>query len=151
MARLRIRQGDLIEALENHSYDFSWVLDLVTGEIVYVPTDVSFHDVEEWQELYEQIASNPERYRAIEPLPSRVGYGIMEDFTATLPDSHMKEHLFRALSSRHPFLYFKDVLCEDEELRQAYFAYREAQLLLHAQRWLADEEIDAELIPYDIV
>jgi len=124
------------------------MLDLQTGEVVLVPGVSSMFDEEEFAELEEQIEIEPERFRQIEPLPSRVGFDIMAEFAEDLPDSALKDHLFRALNSRHPFRYFKDVLCEDERVRQAYFDFKDEQMLIHAREWLDDEDIDAELVPY---
>ena len=37
MGRLRIFQSDLTNALEDHSYDHRWMLDLQTGEVFFMP------------------------------------------------------------------------------------------------------------------
>jgi hypothetical protein len=150
MAPIRILQGDLTTAIEDNSFDHQWMLDLNTGEVLFVPSDSGFGGMEEWEEQLEQIEQEPDRYRRIEPIPSRDGFIIMEEFAESLPDSNFRDRLYRALSSRHPFRYFKDVLCENEKVRQQYFAYRDEQLLYHAKRWLRYESIDAELVPYPV-
>lgn len=151
MARMRILAGDLTQALQDNDEAFRWVLDLKTGDIVFVPTDPANFNLDELAEVAEQVEATPERFRTIEPLPSHVGFEIMAEFTETLPESRLKERLCRALSGRHPFRRFKDTLCDDDTVRQAYFAFHDQQMLSYARQWLDDEEIDAELVSYEVI
>jgi hypothetical protein len=148
VARIQILQDDLLLALEQSSYELTWVLDLTTGEVHFVPDDVwSQHDADAADKLFELMETDPGRFLHFRPLPSHVGFTIMEDFAEDLRDSRLKDDLFRALNSRHPFRHFKDALCASERVRNAFFAFHEQQMLDYAQQWLEDEQIDAELIP----
>jgi len=149
MARIRIGQDDLITALEEHSYECYYVLDLTNGEVHWVPTELSGLDRDE--ELEAQMEAEPERFRKVQSLPSRVGFAIMEEFADSLPDSRMKDRLFHALHGRRPFRHFKDVLNDDEQVSDAFFRFRDQEMLIHAQEWLDEEGLDAELVPYSAV
>jgi len=142
MSRLKIDAEDLIMALEDHSYEVTHFLDLNTGEVLPVFTEMGF---DENDEVKAQIDADPFRYRRIEPLPSSVGYNVMADFVETLPDSKASRHLTNALQKRHPFRNFKDALLYYPELREEWFRFRDQQLTQLASEWLKAEGIEAEL------
>ena len=78
--------ADLVVALEDHSYDCSWWIDAVTGEIwMWSPDD---SDPELDPEARNHV-------RQIWPLESRIAYGDMEDFIASVPDRRAADLLDR--------------------------------------------------------
>jgi hypothetical protein len=127
----KIDLSSLVEALDDHSDETSWWLDPRTGE------------VEPWSEY---LSSEEERTHpadrgliAIEPTPSGEGYRDMEDFITRARDPRAKDLLLRAIEGRGAFRRFKDTLFEFPELRQAWFAFRDARAERRALEWLADE------------
>jgi hypothetical protein len=68
----------------------------------------------------------------------------MEKFAQSLPDSVMKERLFRALQRRKPFRGFKDALFDDEAVRQQWFAFERVAETQAAERWLASVGMEFE-------
>ena len=93
---------EIATALDDHSYDGSWWIDAQTGEVWY------------WRgEDDDDPDFDPDRRadaRLIEPLPSSVGYGDMEDFIADVPDRRAADLLVRAIAGRGAFRRFKDTL-----------------------------------------
>ena len=79
----------------------------------------------------------------IEPVPSSVGYGWMEEFAASVRDSELRRRLDHALGGQRPFRRFKDVLEEFPTDREAWFAFEAERLRAAAREWLDDNEIEA--------
>jgi hypothetical protein len=118
--------ADLALALEDHSDEHSWWFDPATGtleprfagDLGLPPTD-----------------AGPIR---VDPLPSAVGYGDMEDFAAHVREPRTRDLLERAIGGRGPFRRFKDALLDYPELRQAWFAFHDARWERRAVEWLAE-------------
>ncbi|MEW6338533.1 MAG: UPF0158 family protein [Acidobacteriota bacterium] len=140
MAGPRIDADELTMALENHSYDMQFFLDRQTGEVFPL-----FEDNEESDENRERIEADPDRFVAVEPLPSSVGWEVMAAFVESLPDGAARRHLAAALSARHPFRAFKDALSGHPTLREEWFAFHDEAWARLAAEWLEDEGIDAAL------
>lgn len=125
----RVRLRSLAEALEDHSPETSWWFDPVTGDSEpYL--DPGSADVEE---------EHPEARGLIpiEPIPSRLAYGDMEDFIGRVRDPRTRDLLERAIAGRGAFRRFKDALFEFPDLRQAWFAFHDARMDRRAIEWLA--------------
>jgi hypothetical protein len=72
-----------------------WYLDTETGAILL---DCDAGD----EELPEDLRDNP-RYRWIDPIESRDGFTLMEDFIETVTDSKVRERLDEALGACRTF------------------------------------------------
>jgi hypothetical protein len=123
---------DLVEALEDHaemSYDHAWWFDPQTGEVRLRGPDID-------EEPADDIGDGD--LILIEPLPSSVGYADMGDFVDLVPDRRARDLLGRAIEGRGAFRRFKDTLFEFPDLREAWFAFRDARSRRHAIAWLAD-------------
>lgn len=94
-----------------------------------------------------RLAAGPDgRYELIDPWPSRERFEVMVNFTESLPDSALKERLFRALGQRKPFRGFKDALFDDETVRQRWFDFEREAAAREAGRRLAATGIDFEWV-----
>jgi predicted nucleotidyltransferase len=124
---------DLVEALDDHaaemSYDHAWWFDPQTGEVRLRGPDID-------EEPADDIGDGD--LILIEPLPSSVGYADMGDFVDLVPDRRARDLLGRAIEGRGAFRRFKDTLFEFPDLRDAWFAFRDARSRRHAIAWLAD-------------
>jgi hypothetical protein len=126
----RVDLDDLAEALEDHSYEHSWWLDVETGEVVL------------WSDyLKEQGEPHPETrgLRAIDPIPSHEGYEDMQDFIQRVRNPQARNLLERAIAGRGAFRRFKDTLLDFPELREAWFRFHDARVERRAIWWLVDE------------
>lgn len=123
----RVDLSTLGEALDDHSWTTEWWFDPATGESIPKPEGMS------WEEC---DVDDPERLIAIEPEPSSEGYGDMEDFIARVSDPRARELLEGAIAGRGAFRRFKDTLFEFEDLREAWFAFRDARAERRAIEWL---------------
>ena len=142
MTRISIDAEELIMALEHHGDETEWLLDLQTGELLFVADEGLVGPDED---LAEQIEREPDRYRAIDPIPSSDGWRIMAEFIEQLPAGEARAHLTRALQHNHPFRSFKNALLDYPKLREEWFAFHEKSFMQLAREWLDDESIDADL------
>ncbi len=127
--------AELRDALEDHSGDTPWWLDLDTGAL-HMLTD-SMWDGEEVDRDFEP----PDGVRRIDPIDSRESYGDLEDFTAMVRDPRARDLLERAIAGRGAFRRFKDVLHEFPELRAAWFKLHDARMERRAIEWLRGEAL----------
>lgn len=118
--------ADLALALEDHSTEHSWWLDPSTGAVA-----PRFGG-----ELDEDAGMV-----AVEPLPTGVGYGDMEDFVAQVRDPRARSLLDRAITGRGAFRRFKDTLLNYPELRRGWFAFHDARGEERAIEWLIEREL----------
>lgn len=126
----RFDLGDLVVALEDHSYERSWWLDPETGEVVL------------WSDDFEaQGEPHPELrgLRAIDPIPSHEGYEDMQDFIERVRDPHARDLLERAIAGRGAFRRFKDTLLDYPDLREVWFRFHDARIERRAISWLVEE------------
>lgn len=127
---MKVDLSDLVQALEDHTYEHSWWLDPKTGEVVL------------WSDYFEeQDERHPETQglRAIEPTPSHEGYEDMEAFIERVRNPNARKLLERAIAGRGAFRRFKDTLLDFPELREAWFRFHDARVERRAIRWLVDE------------
>lgn len=120
-------------ALEDNSGHGQWWIDPETGRVWFASYDDPNLDDDEGQ-----VAADA---RAIEPLPSRFGYGDMEDFLAHVADPRAADLLGRAIAGRGAFRRFKDTLVDFPELRELWFRFRDTRSRRRAIEFLVDESI----------
>jgi Uncharacterised protein family (UPF0158) len=127
---LAIEQVDLADlalALEDHSDEHTWWFDPATGTL---------------EPRFAGDLGNPSEEDAglirVDPLPSVVGYGDMEDFAARVREPRTRDLLERAIAGRGAFRRFKDALLDYPDLRTAWFAFHDARGERRAIEWLAD-------------
>lgn len=127
--------ADLALALEDHSQEHTWWLDPATGAV---------------EPRFENGAGaisgddrGERRPIPVQPLPTAVGYGDMEDFVARVRDPRARYALERAIAGRGAFRRFKDALLEYPELRRAWFKFHDARGERRAVEWLVERELVA--------
>lgn len=134
---MKIDYESLIAALEDHSGDAVYHFNKKTGEVLRLSE--MYSDESEREEYYNQVEGDD--WIVIDPMPSREGFRIMEDFVEQLPDGEDKRFLDRTLGMKKPFANFKIALHSLPEIRQAWFAFRDARMNDLARQWLVDEGI----------
>lgn len=131
----RVDLSMLAGALEDHSRT-EWWFDPASGETIPKSEDMS------WEEY---DVDDPERLIWIAPGFSSEGYADMEDFIALVADPRARDLLGRAIAGRGAFRRFKDTLYEFDDLREAWFAFRDARGDRRALVWLRDRRlVDAD-------
>jgi hypothetical protein len=122
-----VELADLALALEDHSDEHTWWFDPATGTLE--PRFVGDLGI---------AAETDAGLIRVDPLPSAVGYGDMEDFAARVREPRTRDLLERAIAGRGAFRRFKDALLDYPELRQAWFAFHDARWERRAIEWLAE-------------
>lgn len=84
-----------------------------------------------------------EDYLYIQPRPSREGYRTMQRFIETVAEPKLKEALSSALVGKGAFRRFKDQLLDYPEIRQQWFAFKDAEVYAYIRSWLEREGIKA--------
>lgn len=171
--KLKVDLAELSFAMSNASYEQRYYLDLETGEMILIPAEFSREAERAYEEIYEEgdetvtledyleeacrhewqremilmadqvERSYGERYISVEPADPQAGYRDMEHFIATVEDREVRERLWRAVQGRGAFRYFKDVLYDYPQVREAWFAFKAEQEEERTKRWLKAHGIEA--------
>lgn len=119
---------EIASALEDHDYNIQWYFDF--DEQRAIP-------------LIEDCDSYPEeghKVIRIEPLSSRIGYQIMEDFAESVTDQTDREKLYVALNQRHPFSSFNHMLHYTAQ-REKWFEFKRQQMTAIVEDWMKENDI----------
>jgi Uncharacterised protein family (UPF0158) len=130
--------ADLALALEDHSDEHTWWLDPETGAV-------------EPRFGTQARENGGRRLIPVEPLPTAVGYGDMEDFVSRVRDPRARYLLERAIAGRGAFRRFKDTLLDYPELRRAWFKFHDARGERRAIDWLAERGLVAPEVAQDAI
>jgi len=87
------------------------------------------------------------RYIGVPEASSHEGYRDMEAFIVTVEDKRLQDQLWRAISGRGAFRYFKDVLTDYPRERERWFAFKDARLEQRALDWLESKGIEPIVEP----
>jgi hypothetical protein len=104
-------------------------------------------DLPEWYQEALQEAERVEmghgtRYVRVPEADSHEGYRDIEAFIATVRSRRLQDRLWRAISGRGAFRYFKDVLLDYPSERERWFQFKHARLRERILDWLASEGIE---------
>src|SRR6516164_6082900 len=136
MKTLPVRLLDLVTALEDHDREWTtYYFDSHSGEIVFLTEDGRGSD-----KRWDVISNSVGRFIDIEPMDSRKGHRIMQNFVATLPPTPLQEKLKWSLEGAKPFRRFRDTLAEDQALRDRWFEFHHEAMQKIALEWLADHD-----------
>jgi len=108
-----------------------------TYELLSYPDDESsiYIDIDLFEDTIQEIAQNQESYIEVEPISSREGYIIMEDFTDTVHNLSKQGALMHALNKPNPFRQFRYAL-EDIDLLEKWYTYKNNAYRNLAARWV---------------
>jgi len=107
-----------------------------TGEIKSV-MDVDKHaygDTEFWEDAAQEIEDHYDDYVEFEGMESFDSFKIMEDFANRIEDFGLKSALFGALSRKHPFRNFKNIIDNSGPYRQEWFDFKSQRYI----EWVKD-------------
>jgi hypothetical protein len=145
--RVPVNWDDLERALTSNPGEWTCYLDVRSGEVQMVPIDRLGED-DDWpseEDLDDALAAG--HLIHVEPLGSRVDYGWMAEFVATVDDARLRDRLEIALDGRGAFHRFKNVLLDFPVDRERWFAFRGERLRAAARQWLADQRIEPTTAP----
>jgi hypothetical protein len=145
--RVPVNWDDLELALTGAQGEWTYYLDLQTGDVQMVP-DHGVADASDWPSEAEIDAGLEAGHLVpVAPLGSSVEYEWMVAFTETVHPPRLRARLAAALNGRGPFRRFKYTLGAFPAERQRWFAFRDARLRAAAREWLADHGIEPTTPP----
>jgi len=148
-----VRLTDIVDALEMQFDESPNFLDLDTGEVVTISTDLLREaeesgdddepdlpdgEMDEWDTARRIVTTN--RFRR---LPSNYDvheWGIMEDFSRSIESGRIREDLLDAIHGAGAFRNFKATL-RRHRIESAWFTFRTEALRQIALDWCAEHHI----------
>ena len=122
---------EIAYAMDSHSPEMEWYYDFdEQATVVNMPYNGCYPD------------RNHQLLR-IEPLESWEGFRIMEDFVDTVNNRRDQDKLWKALSQRHPFSAFRNMLHYTNQ-REAWFAYKNERMKVIVERWMKENGVTYE-------
>ena len=140
---IEIDLDSLMAAMQDHSFETSYYLDLQTGRII--PAIDGTFDGENI-DIDDVLDKEPDRYRLVESVSSAQAYRVMESFVDSLPHGVAQTVLRRAIELSKPFRGFKDALIELGDVKDQWRDYEIKTYKKFAEKWLALERIEASLV-----
>ena len=147
--RVPVNWDDLEMALTTNPAEWTCYLDARSGEVQMVRLDGLGEDEDGPSEEEIDAALGAGHLIRVEPLGSRVEYGWMAAFVATVDDARLRDRLEVALDGRGAFRRFKNVLLYFPAERERWFAFRGERLRAAAREWLAEQGIEPTTVPPD--
>jgi hypothetical protein len=128
-------------------YEAAWDDDAQNVSPTALADALQQRDVPEWHQEALREAEQVEagygtRYVRVPEADSHEGYRDMEAFIATVRSKRLQDRLWRAISGRGAFRYFKDVLLDDPSERERWFQFKHARVRERVLEWLASEGIE---------
>jgi hypothetical protein len=148
---LDLETGEIILIMDEFRRELERIYDEIYDEegnrVVALEEYLAGRDDPDWQEERLLDADRVEqgygtRYIPIEKDDPYADYKDMERFIPTVDDPELRERLWRAIRGRGAFRYFKDVLWEHPDVREEWFAFKDARSQRRLERWLAARDIE---------
>ena len=101
--------------------------------------DFTYDNQEFWQEELAKIHAEWSNYAVIEKMPSRLAFGMMEKFAASIENEEIRDRLFYALNRNKPFKNFRNEVDYREDIRQRWFAFKQGVYEDYVRQELEDD------------
>jgi len=148
---LDLETGEIILIMDEFRRELERIYDEIYDEegnrVIALEEYLEDRDDPDWQNERLLEADRVEqgyrtRYIPIEKDNPHADYNDMERFIPTVDDPELRERLWRAIRGRGAFRYFKDVLWEHPDVREDWFAFKDARSRRRLERWLAARDIE---------
>jgi len=145
--RLTILEGDIEDAITAGFEGAGYYLDLGNGKIEMLIDPMYGDEDDRSIALRKRLKKKNPNLLAILPMRSHDAFQFMEDFVEDEVPPEAQGVLREMLLRRRPFRQFKDALFDFPDIRERWFKYQRERTILYAVAWLADQGVEAELIP----
>lgn len=148
---LDLETGEILLIMDEFRHEleriYGEIYDEEGNRVVALEEYLADRDDPEWQKEMVLAADRVEqeyrtRYVSIEKDDPHADYNDMERFISTVDDPELRERLWRAIRGRGAFRYFKDVLWEHPDVREDWFAFKDARSQRRLERWLEAHDIE---------
>ncbi len=89
------------------------------------------------------VRGDPQRYIAIDAIPSRIQYQWLDEFIKSLGDDPVRERMEAAINGKGAFRRFKDILLALPDERRRWFEYRDQRMQMRIVEWVREQGIVA--------
>ncbi len=132
----------LCVALESDGNSY---VNLRTGEILILGQEGMGDELADQE--HKLVRKDKATFELLNQLPTNVAFGIMESFVQKAGlDKKTQASLTKALKSAGPFRHFKDVVNENLELRDKWFAFKRKEMEYWAAWCLRKQSILADIV-----
>jgi hypothetical protein len=149
---IKVKLCDLIDAIEFNNDDNRAFINLKTGEICCIPTEVfnsvkedNENDFPDWQQdeiqMTKNYLNNPDDYIGIPTQFDVNEYGMMEDFVFSPENEQLKQLLFIAMKGTGAFRRFKDTLIV-AGIEKVWYQFREERYKTFALDWCEVNDLE---------
>ena len=152
MKKLKVDLEMITNAMEDVArVDMEYYLDKETGEVIFIPEEVSRYIEEEDENLREELPDwqkegvklaqeillkKTDRYTYIPEGPPCNGYDLMVEFTEKVEDELLREKLSIALDGKGAFRRFKNVIADYPDYREKWFKFSDERKNKKVIEWL---------------
>jgi len=112
------------EIVEQLECGFRAYIHKTTRQLLFVPDENNFPDIDSWNEELEQIENNFTDYCEIDKWSSNETFEVMTEFADRLTDNNLQTRLFDALRKNKPFREFKFAIDNSGDFRQQWFDFK---------------------------
>jgi len=149
---LDLETGRVVTISDSDRYYLESLLEEVYDPAVDQRVDLTEHimnsDLPDWHKQTLLEADRIEmgygtRYIGVPTADSHEGYRDMEAFIVTVEEDGLRDRLWRAISGRGAFRYFKDVLLDYPRERQRWFDFKDQRTEERILDWLRSQGIES--------
>lgn len=132
-------ESQLKDILDQQQIGMSCFVHRQTGQLITIPNLDQFSELEtqDWQVDIHQVETFSEQYWQVPSPSSKDTFRFMEQFAVEQTEEPFRSKLLVILSRPNPFRHFKDAINRPGPYRQAWFAFRDEQILA----WLKQQVI----------
>ncbi len=137
--KLRIPFDEIKDAIEQASYEHHYLIDKKNHQIFFISELEN-----DYEKKLEEVEND--NFIAIEPRMPKDDFRTMESFVYKIQEDYFEltEKLHEALEKGKPFRNFKELINQNHEIREKWFAHRAKELVNEAMNWLCINNIELE-------
>ena len=87
------------------------------------------------------VRADPQRYVAIDAIPSRIQYQWLDEFIKSIEDENIRGRMEAAINGKGAFRRFKDILLTLPDERRRWFEYRDQMMRQRIIDWVREQGI----------
>ncbi len=87
------------------------------------------------------VRADPQRYVAVDAIPSRIQYQWLDEFIKSIEDGETKRRMEAAINGKGAFRRFKDILLTLPDERRRWFEYRDQMMRQRIIDWVREQGI----------
>ncbi|MES2732795.1 MAG: UPF0158 family protein [Bacteroidota bacterium] len=128
---ITLTDAQLRDIADQLDFGLKCYVHITTYEVAYFPDPLKHNSFDEefWEDDIQKVNDNPKDYQEIEGMTSHDSFQVMERFADRVSTKDLKDRLHKALSRPKPFRHFNDVINDEDEHRQEWFAFKNEQIL----------------------